>query len=111
MCFLYCKRHPPTFLHFFKFLIDHVQSIRAVLAHAGKRLKEISDSPMLDAELILAHCLEKNRSFLHTWPENQLDKKQLECFESHIRKRLRDYPVAYILAYKAFWTFELIGDR
>ena len=84
------------------------QSIRAILSNAGMRLKEISDSPMLDAELILAHCLEKNRSFLHTWPENQLDNQQLECFESHIRKRLSDYPVAYILGYKAFWTFELI---
>ena len=44
---------------------------------------------------------------MHTWPEKQLDTKQLECFENHIRKRLRDYPVAYILGYKAFWTFEL----
>lgn len=83
------------------------QSIRAILANAGMRLKEISDSPMLDAELILAHCLEKNRSFLHTWPEKQLDTNQLDCFESHIAKRQTDYPVAYILGYKAFWTFDL----
>ena len=82
-------------------------SIKAVLAHAREQLNDISDSPVLDAELLLAHCLEKNRSYLHTWPEKQLDKKQLECFESHIRKRLSDYPVAYILGYKAFWTFEL----
>ena len=73
-----------------------------------KQLEEISDSPALDAELLLAHCLDKNRSYLFTWPENTLDEAQTKCFNSLIEKRLTDYPVAYLLGTKAFWTLDLI---
>ena len=62
----------------------------------------------MDAELLLAHCLDKNRSYLFTWPENTLDEAQTTCFNSLIEKRLTDYPVAYLLGTKAFWTLDLI---
>lgn len=83
-------------------------SIQALLKQTIKKLEGISDSAHLDAELLLAHCIEKNRSYLHTWPEKELDAKQLECFNSFIEKRLTDYPVAYLLGKKPFWTLELI---
>lgn len=75
---------------------------------AQNQLEKISDSPALDAELLLAHCLDKNRSYLFTWPENTLDEAQTTCFNSLIKKRLTDYPVAYLLGTKAFWTLNLI---
>ena len=31
------------------------------------------DSARLDAELLLAFCLERNRSFLYAWPEKVVD--------------------------------------
>ncbi|MCF6189561.1 MAG: peptide chain release factor N(5)-glutamine methyltransferase [Cocleimonas sp.] len=71
-------------------------------------MTKISDSPALDAELLLAHCLNKNRSYLFTWPENTLDEAQASCFNSLLEKRLTDYPVAYLLGTKAFWTLDLI---
>ena len=83
-------------------------SIQVLLKQTIKKLEGISDSAHLDAELLLAHCLGKNRSYLHTWPEKKLDAKQLECFNSFIEKRLTDYPVAYLLGKKPFWTLELI---
>ena len=83
-------------------------SIKSLLKKASEELSNISDSAYLDAELLLAHCLEKNRSYLHTWPENELTTQQLEHFESLIEKRLTDYPVAYLLGKKAFWTIDLI---
>ena len=84
------------------------KSIKATLKAATDKLKSISDSPALDAELLLAHCLDKNRTYLHTWPEKVLSTKQQHCYSKLINKRLTDYPVAYLLGEKAFWSLDLI---
>ncbi len=82
-------------------------SIHTLLKNATTKLAGISDSARLDAELLLAHCLEKNRTYLHTWPEKQPETFQLDCFNGLIEKRLTDYPVAYLLGKKSFWTLDL----
>lgn len=82
-------------------------SIHSTLKQATSTLEEISDSAQLDAELLLAHCIDKNRTYLHTWPEKLLEKNHLKCFEKLIEKRLTDYPVAYLLGKKSFWTLDL----
>ena len=73
-----------------------------------KKCKSPSDSPALDAELLLAHCIEKNRTYLHTWPDAEVTTSQAEEFEKLILKRLDDYPVAYLLGSQSFWTLDLI---
>jgi len=84
-----------------------IDSIKTLLKQANTKLERISDSAYLDAELLLAHCLDKNRSYLHTWPEKELNATQIACFNSLIEKRLTDYPVAYLLGKKPFWTLDL----
>ncbi len=84
------------------------RSIHTLLKRARKQLETHSDSPALDAELLLAHCLEKTRTFLHTWPEIIPTPQQQDCFNQHITKRLSDYPVAYLLGTQAFWTLDLM---
>ena len=83
-------------------------SIQALLKQASERLKDISDSAYFDAELLLAHCLNKNRTYLHTWPEKELNATELNEFHALIEKRLTDYPVAYLIGRKPFWTMDLI---
>ena len=87
--------------------MSSASSIQTLLKQGSKQLETISDSAYLDAELLLAHCLNKNRTYLHTWPEKELNTNQLDCFHKLIEKRLTDYPVAYLLGKKSFWTFEL----
>ncbi len=82
-------------------------TIQSVLAQARIDLENISDSPALDAELLLAHCLERNRTYCHTWPEHEMTESQLVCFEEAMTLRQDDYPVAYILGKKSFWTFDV----
>ena len=82
-------------------------TIQCVLTKARTSLHNTSDSPALDAELILAHVLNKSRTYCHTWPEQKLLPAQLISYEKLIQLRMDDYPVAYILGYKSFWTFEL----
>lgn len=83
-------------------------TIKSVLQEAQKKLISISDSPALDAEILLSYCLEKERIYLHTWPENRVEQESLNCFHRLIEKRLTDYPIAYLVGTKAFWTLDLI---
>ncbi|MGG5872298.1 peptide chain release factor N(5)-glutamine methyltransferase [Pseudomonas peli] len=79
-------------------------TIESLLNHA-----ELPDSPTprLDAELLLAHALGKSRSYLHTWPERELDAPQLERYQAALVRRQAGEPVAYILGQQGFWSLEL----
>ena len=66
-----------------------------------------SPTPRLDAELLLAHALGKSRSYLHTWPERELDAPQLERYRAALARRQAGEPVAYILGQQGFWSLEL----
>lgn len=66
-----------------------------------------SDSARLDVELLLAHVLDKNRSFLMAWPEKALSEDQQQAFEKMFRRRIQGEPIAYILGEQGFWNLEL----
>lgn len=74
---------------------------------ATARLKPVSETPRLDAELLLAHVLKKDRVFLFTWPEHELSQAQLESFERAIARREAGEPVAHILGLREFWSLSL----
>lgn len=82
-------------------------TIKQALAQA-KTLQQVSESCKLDAELLLADCIEKSREYLFTWPDQELTAPQLEKFASYCDRRLTGEPIAYILGRQAFWDFELI---
>ena len=83
------------------------QSIESLIRDASKQLTNLSDSPLLDAELLLASCLKKDKSFLLAWPEVILLAEQRACFEALLAERLKGIPIAYILGYKEFWSLTL----
>jgi len=83
-------------------------TIKSVLKEAQEKLITVSDSPALDTEILLSHCLEKNRTYLHTWPEHIVEAEPLACFQSFLEKRLTDYPIAYLIGTKPFWSLDLI---
>jgi release factor glutamine methyltransferase len=59
---------------------------------------------MLDAEVLLCHCLNKNRSFLRAWPEHQPDSQQIAQFQLLIEQRSQGTPVAYLTGQREFWS-------
>jgi len=75
------------------------------------RLNEVSDSPVLDLQLLLCQVLDCPRAALLANPDRTLDSEQQEKFDAFLQRRLRGEPVAYILGTKAFWDFELKVDR
>ena len=79
-------------------------SIAALLAQA--QLPD-SDTPRLDAELLLAHVLGKSRSYLLTWPERQVAEPDVARCQALLARRRQGEPVAYLLGEQGFWTLEL----
>ena len=51
--------------------------VRGLLTVASERLTAVSETPLLDAEVLMAHLLGRDRSWLYAWPEHQLDEAQL----------------------------------
>lgn len=77
-----------------------------------KKLKEHNiDSAELDAELLLCFILNKSKEFLYTYPEFELNEKQIAQFRSLIKKRSSLYPIAYILGYKEFYGLKFFVNK
>ena len=78
--------------------------IKDILKQATQDLKNISSTPQLDAELLLAHALNKPRSFLHAHPEYDFINDQVKKL---LTRRITGEPIAYILGHKEFWSLDL----
>ncbi len=68
-------------------------------------------SARLDAEILLAHALDKNRITLYIDFEEPVAPEALSRFRELVRRRAHREPVAYITGYKEFWSLRLQVDR
>jgi len=75
--------------------------------HAADSLKPVSDSALLDTELILSHVLDKSREYLRVHSEEKISENAHSEFKTLLDRRRQGEPVAYIIGKKAFWDFEL----
>ncbi len=78
--------------------------MRAALAEATARLAEHSETPRLDAELLMAHALGASREALLL---GGLDRPAPEGFAALLERRVDGEPLAYITGSRAFWTIDL----
>ncbi len=78
--------------------------VTALLDQAYQQLAAVSDSALLDAEVLLCHCLHKNRSFIRAWPEHQLTDQQAAEFLTLIAERQQGVPIAYLTGEREFWS-------
>lgn len=62
-----------------------------------------SELNALDAELLLAHVLQKPREFLHMHPDTLLSSEQVAQFNTLEKKRKNNVPLAYLVNKKAFY--------
>jgi release factor glutamine methyltransferase len=82
-------------------------NIITLLRAATVRLRPISDSPELDAEILLSHAINQSRSYLYTWPEKVLTPAQRDAFDALLQRRLQSEPIAYIMGRREFWSLDL----
>ena len=82
-----------------------MSEVRRALADAAARLTA-SDTPRLDAELLLAHALGTTRERLLLDPGAF---KASQDFETLVERRAAGEPLAYLTGSRAFWTVELVA--
>jgi len=83
-----------------------VTTIRNTLTDAVDRLRAASPTARLDAEVLLAHELGRNRSYLHAWPDRTLTRDETLRIRTAVDKRASGMPVAYLTGKKEFWSRE-----
>lgn len=79
-------------------------TVRRVLTWAAEDLRDRgSDTPRLDAELLLAQVLGTNRIGLIVDPERPLSKEELATYRDLHKRRRAAEPVAYMLGTREFY--------
>ncbi|WP_460453822.1 peptide chain release factor N(5)-glutamine methyltransferase [Arenimonas aestuarii] len=75
------------------------------IREAASRLP--GDEARLEAELLLAHALERPRSWFYAHSGDVLDGSQARAFDALLRRREGGEPVAQITGHRGFWSLEL----
>lgn len=95
-----------------------MESIRELLKNAVETLKRSgnSDTPILDAELLLIHvlnksCMKFDRIKLVTQQDHVLDVQTADQYRSLVEERGRGKPVQYITKLQEFMGFGLYVDE
>ena len=82
-------------------------SLGDILEKAIHRLAAAGcDTPRLDAEVLLAHSLGRERTWLYLHFSDPLDENQANKIEALLRRREQREPVAYIVGHKEFFGLE-----
>jgi release factor glutamine methyltransferase len=88
--------------------LNENRKIGAALDDATGQLSAVSESPRLDAELLLARSLDVARSYLFAHPEEPMDPGAVARFREVLDKRVEGMPMAYITGEKEFWSMTLM---
>lgn len=87
-------------------------TIKGALHKATQQLnKQKIKSASLDAEVLLAHALNKSREYLLSHPEHTLSNSQRKKFAQYIKRRAKHEPVAYITGHKEFFGFDFLVNK
>lgn len=77
-----------------------------VLEQAVISLRD-SENPLLEAQLLLAHCLGCSRGVVFAYPERELSSDQYRSYLQLIERRGQGEPLAYVLGEREFWSLNL----
>ncbi len=80
-----------------------MRSIKTLLQSGSTLLQQVSETPRLDAELLLAALSKKDRVWLLAHSDELLAEDLNAAFDQAIDRRARHEPLAYIIGHKFFW--------
>jgi release factor glutamine methyltransferase len=86
-------------------------TIAQALAWATHDLRATSETPRLDAELLLAHVLGWGRARLLAEGRLVFSEAQAAMFRDLVRRRVALEPVAYLIGHKEFFGIDFLIDR
>lgn len=83
--------------------------IKSWLSAATKKLQQAGvTSARLDAELLLGHTLDVDRTWLHAHATDELQGQSLKKLDELMKRRLKREPIAYIIGHKEFYGRDFI---
>lgn len=83
-----------------------MQRIDQLLSAAKKQLTN-SDTAKLDAEVLLAHVLGKQRSYFYAYPEIKPDQQAVQAYSRLLARRAAGEPVAHLTGKREFWSLNI----
>lgn len=83
-----------------------IKTVQQALAESGS-LTPVSESHVLETELLLSHVLDKTREYLRAHTEEEISDDHYQQFQFMLQRRQQGEPVAYILGHREFWDFDL----
>lgn len=85
----------------------NTRTVRSLLDWAVERLRLTpSQSPRLDAEVILSHCTHRTRTQLLGWPEFEVSLSDVVAFKALVEARATGIPVAYLTGRRDFMDLQ-----
>jgi release factor glutamine methyltransferase len=81
-------------------------SIGEALAGAAGRLADVSDSPVLDSQALLASLVKKPRTWLLSHPEVELDPDMTAKWQESLARVLEGEPLPYVIGRWEFYNLE-----
>ncbi|MBU1669341.1 peptide chain release factor N(5)-glutamine methyltransferase [bacterium] len=80
-------------------------TIKESLNWAEAQLQQSCQRPRFEAELLLAHHLQKNRTYLHAFDDKHVP--EIETFKSLVSRRANHEPYEYIVGSASFYDIDL----
>ncbi|HET8570425.1 MAG TPA: peptide chain release factor N(5)-glutamine methyltransferase [Candidatus Limnocylindria bacterium] len=87
-------------------------TVAAAVTDAAERLRSAGvPTPRLDAELLVAHLFDRERTWLHAHPEVAVAPDDAALLDGWVARRGAGEPVAYIRGYKEWFSLRVATDR
>lgn len=82
-------------------------TLAETLRASTESLNRYSDTPRLDAELLICYVLDIPRTRFFTEPDQMLEPEQVTAINNFVQQRIEGQPVAYLVGYRDFWNLKL----
>jgi len=87
-------------------------TIAQILDFASRQLtKAHIENPRLETEVMLAHILKRERSWIYLHPDLSLEDSLIREFIALVARRTMHEPTAYILGQREFWSLSFMVSR
>lgn len=88
---------------------EHIEpSVADLLGTGSETIGDASDTPELDARVLLQTLLKRDHAWLIAHAAEPVEPEDARRFYGWIRRRSKSEPIAYITGRKEFWSLDLI---
>lgn len=85
----------------------NIMIVKEMIRNISCQLVMYSETPNLDAEILVGHIFKKSRAELFAYSEIRVRPTQKKQLSDCVSRRVAGEPVAYILGEKEFWSLSL----